>query len=347
MNIFYSSVLLLGTALYVSADSVTKPQMSEHFVSAVGDAARLAVLVDEATLLLKTSADAAFTYLYDGSEDLTLKAKADIMGLLYDDIVATGVDPSADDAMVQLKSTRLVLKMKKAYEELQNSSASLNGVSAFAEDDGIPVDTNSPVLKDKFVDASGTSELLTLMEQVEELVLANDVDGAYSFMFHTSNHVTLGDKIVTFTKLFNNIKVEGVNVSQDDALVQVQSTIVVIEILRIMESQSGSDLTSFLESGNWEAASNLIQNPASFDEALDVLPLAASSEIKAKLSLDSAYKVQEMLMEMRKKIDTRLVGLNVEDDRGEIQFSYDMLDLLDYLKEGAPHNMVKEGGVNV
>jgi len=347
MNIFYSSVLLLGTAFYVSANSVTKPQMSEHFVSAVGDAARLAVLVDESTTLLKTSADAAFTYLYDGSEGLTLNAKADIMGLLYNDIVATGVDPSADDAMLQLKSTRLVLKMKKAYEELQSSSVSLAEASNFAEDDSIPLDTNSPVLKDKFVDASGTSELLTLMEQVEELVLANDVDGAYSFMFHTSNHVTLGDKIVTFTKLFNNIKVEGVNVSQDDALVQVQSTIVVIEILRIMESQSGSDLTSFLESGNWEAASNLIQNPASFDEALDVLPLAASSEIKAKLSLDSAYKVQEMLMEMRKKIDTRLVGLNVEDDRDEIQFSHEMLDLLDYLKEGAPHNMVKESGVDV
>jgi len=347
MNIFYSSVLLLGTAFYVSANSVTKPQMSEHFVSAVGDAARLAVLVDESTTLLKTSADAAFTYLYDGSEGLTLNAKADIMGLLYNDIVATGVDPSADDAMLQLKSTRLVLKMKKAYEELQSSSVSLAEASNFAEDDSIPLDTNSPVLKDKFVDASTTEELLTLMEQVEELVLANDVDGAYSFMFHTSNEVTLGDKITTFTKLFNKINVEGVSVSTVDALVQVQTTIVVIEILRIMESQSGSDLASFLESGNWEAASNLIQNPASFNEALDVLPLAASTEIKAKLSLNSAYEVEEMLLEMRKKIDTRLIGLNVEDDRDEIQFSYDMLDLLDYLKEGAPHNMVKEGGVDV
>merc|ERR1719469_1321024 len=152
------------------------------------------------------------------------------MGLLYNDIVATGVDPSADDAMLQLKSTRLVL---------------------------------------------------TMMEQVEELVLANDVDGAYSFMFHTSNEVTLGDKITTFTKLFNKINVEGVSVSTVDALLQVQTTIVVIEILRITESQSGSDLASFLESGNWEAASNLIQNPASFSEALNVLPLAASSEIKA------------------------------------------------------------------
>lgn len=312
----------------------------------------MAVLVDEATTLLKTSADEAFTYLYDGSEGLTLNAKVDIMGLLYDDIVATGVDPSADDAMMQLKSTRLVLKMKKAYEELQSSSGSLADASDFAEDESIPVDTNSPVLKEKFAGASGADELLTLMEQVEELVLANDVDGAYSFMFHTSNEVTLGDKIATFTKLFNNIKVEGVSVSAGDALVQVQTTIVVIEILRIMESQSGSDqsgsdLASFLESGNWEAATNLIKDPASFDEALDVLPLAASTAIKAKLSLDSAYPVEEMLMEMRKKIDTRLIGLNVEDDRGEIQFSYDMLDLLDFLKEGAPHNMVKEGGVDV
>merc|ERR1712048_629104 len=320
-----------------------------HFISAIGDAARLSVLVDDATKLLKTqSADAAFTFLYDGSGDLSYKAKADIMGLLYDDIVETGVDPSADDAMMQLKSTRLVLRLKKAYEELQNSSEV--EASDFAEGDDIPIDSNMPVLKDKFSDASQTSELLTLMEQVEDLVLANDIDGAYNFMFHSTEEVTMSDRIETFTKLFDNIKVEGVDVSQDDGLLQVQTTIVVIEMLNIMENSSGSEesvLNSLIEEGDWESASSLIKNPASFSEAVDRLPAPTRNEINAKLSLDSVYPLEKMLGEMRKKIDTRLTGLNAEEDHGEIQFSYDMLDLLDFLKEEAPHNMEKEGKVDV
>merc|ERR1719361_1434167 len=155
MNMFYSSVFLLAGAVYATGESGTKPQVTEHVKSAIDDGSELVGVLDEATELLKTSADSAFTYLFEESDGLSNQKKVDIVDSIYDNIITHGVNPEADDAIVQLKTARLVLKMKKAYEELDNSE------TALVEEEA--------VLSDRFKDPD--AELLSLMEEVERLML--------------------------------------------------------------------------------------------------------------------------------------------------------------------------------
>lgn len=317
MNIFFSGVFLLTAVVRASAEN--QPQVTAHIKSAIDDGSRLTGLLDEATELLKTSADAAFTYLFEESDGLSAQKKAAVLDLVFDNIVTHGVNPEADDAIVQLKTARLVLKMKKAYEELDPA------LTAFAEEEA--------VLSEKFTDPD--AELLSLMEEVEGFMLEGKIDNAYNFMFHASEDASRDEKIKVFRKLFDNIKEAGVDPTGHDALLQIQTTLCVIEMLHILED---GDLTSFLEEGNWEAAQKLVQSPASFVDAVDVLP-GLSDEIKSKTSV---FEVEKKLESMRKKIEMRLSGLSAEDNRGEVQFSYDMLDLLNFIEKEAPSNFVEK-----
>jgi len=247
--------------------------------------------------------------------------------------------------MMQLKAARLILEMKRVYEELGDESAVRKNGGDFAESDEQSRDIS---LKSSFLDAK-TSELLTEMRNVEEKI-ANNVDEGYDYLFQTSERVTVEDKASSLRALLDNIIEEGVDVLATDGLLQLQTSICVLEMLQIYTSMAAADdlatskenLESFIEKEDWTSAQDLIKHPASFNEAVDSLPSPVADKLKSDLAEGGAYEIEKQLKNMRKKIEERLMYLSAEDNRGEVEFSYDMLDLLDFMTREAPKNTMKQ-----
>lgn len=180
--------------------------------------------------------------------------------------------------------------------------------------------------------------------------IANSVDEGYGYLFQTSESVTVEDKASSLRALLDNIIEEGVDVLATDGLLQLQSSICVLEMLQIYTSMAAADdlatskdsVESFIEKEDWTSAQDLIKHPASFDEAVDLLPSPAAEKLKSDLAEGGAYEVEKQLKNMRKKIEERLMDLSAEDNRGEVEFSYDMLDLLDFMTREVPKNTMNQ-----
>merc|ERR1719410_223854 len=282
--------------------------------------------------------------MFEDSEQRTLLDKIAALYALQSNVAIAGIDVAADDAMMQLKATRLILEMKRAYEEQVDESVVGENRGDFAESDEQSRDFS---LRSIFLDAK-TSELLMEMKNVEEKI-ANNVDEGFNYLFQTSEDATVEDKASSLRALLDNIIEEGVDVLATDGLLQVQSSICVLEMLQIYTSMAAADdletskgIENFIEEEEWISAQDLIKDPASFSEAVDLLPAPISDKLKNDLAEGGTYEVEKQLGNMRKKIEERLMDLSAEDNRDEVEFSYNMLDLLDFIKREAPKNTMKQ-----
>ena len=196
----------------------------------------------------------------DGFSERTLLEKIEALYALQSNMAIVGIDVAADDAMMQLKAARLILEMKRVYEELGDESAVRKNGGDFAESDEQSRDIS---LKSSFLDAK-TSELLTEMRNVEEKI-ANNVDEGYDYLFQTSERVTVEDKASSLRALLDNIIEEGVDVLATDGLLQLQTSICVLEMLQIYTSMAAADdlatskenLESFIEKEDCPTPSNV------------------------------------------------------------------------------------------
>merc|ERR1711971_671457 len=103
-----------------------------------------------------------------------------------------------------------------------------------------------------------------------------------------------------------------------------------------------------IEAEDWEGAKKLIENPASFSEAVDFLPGDVGASIKKSLSEEDLDAAQDQLDTLKDEIKERLSSLSDEDlsaeaNQGEIGFLVEMVKLVDYIRKKAP----SEVGENV
>merc|ERR1719410_240062 len=195
--------------------------------------------------------------MFEDSEQRTLLDKIAALYALQSNVAIAGIDVAADDAMMQLKAARLILEMKRAYEEQVDESAASTNRGDFAESDEQSLDFS---LRSNFLDAE-TSALLVEMKNVEEKI-ANNVDEGFNYLFQTSEDATVEDKASFLRALLDNIIEEGVDVLATDGLLQLQSSICVLEMLQIYTSMAAADdletskgnLKNFIEEEDWASA---------------------------------------------------------------------------------------------
>jgi len=263
--------------------------------------------------------------------------------------------------MLQLKTARLIMTMKDAYSGRQdqenlnlytlgeNHPAASSDGADFAEENEVSEGGKVGTLKRKFVNAkSNTAKLLDLMTKVEKKISKNDVDGAYEFMFHTSGKIKLADKIAKLNDLFDTVKSQGVDVLAPDGLLQIQSTICLLEMLHGFSFNSAAlgtgSLDNFLETEDWEGATKLIENTDSFSEAVDFLPGNVGASIRKSLKEEDVAAAEKQLESIQNQLEERLSSLTDEDwsaeaNKGEIDFSFELDALIDYIREMVPSGL--------
>jgi len=360
MNLI-SAITLLGTAGYADAQaSIYKPDMNEKFYMVNSNAEKLTELVDSAwSFVYNEDVDSAWNFMFnEEADDFSIEKKKVILNKIYNDLSVRGVHPEADDAILQLKTARLIMKMKDAYSGRENGPAASSDGASLAEENEFSEGGETGTLKSSFVNAkSNEAKLLDLMTEVETRLSNNDADGAYDFMFHTSGNVERADKIAKLNNLFETVKSQGVDVLAMDASLQIQSTICLLEMMRGFERVDAAglepgSLDSFLEAEDWVGAKKFIENPASFSEAVDFLPGAVGASIKKSLSEEDVHAAEEQLESIQDQMEERLSSFSAEDlsaeaNQGEIEFSYDMVKLVEYIKRMVPSGVGEKKATNV
>jgi len=101
---------------------------------------------------------------------------------------------------------------------------------------------------------------------------------------------------------------------------------------------SKEKLESYIEREDWSSAQELVKNPGSFGEGIELLTTADSSRLKEYLENGEMREVEKELEHMRDEVEENLTNLNAEDDRSEVEFSYNMLDFFDFMRREVPTN---------
>jgi len=93
------------------------PKLSKEFEAARGETVRLTELISRVDALVDEDVNSGFDFMFQGTEDYTTEIKKEVVQNFFDTIATVGIDITAEDAVLQLKSSLLLIKMKSKLEE--------------------------------------------------------------------------------------------------------------------------------------------------------------------------------------------------------------------------------------